>query len=154
MAEGLFHPNCTHRMVAVPEVVAKEYYTKNGEEKAEKDVAWEKELEAQEKEKTENKASEKKEFVPAETIEEAKQRLENITGSKVKLKEIGIDGANMILNETEQVFSKFPELKKCVSVFKTVSLDSNTGGETEIFPAKGEKSTIKLNYKKFGDKKD
>ncbi|MBR2365388.1 MAG: hypothetical protein IKA79_09305, partial [Lentisphaeria bacterium] len=55
MAEGLFHPNCTHRMVAVPEVVAKEYYTENGEEKAEKDVAWEKELEAQEQ--TEKKRS-------------------------------------------------------------------------------------------------
>ena len=48
MSEGLFHPNCTHRMIAVPEVVAQEYYGKDGKEKAEKDVAWEKHLAHQE----------------------------------------------------------------------------------------------------------
>ena len=74
MAEGLFHPNCTHRMVAVPEVVAKEYYTENGEEKAEKDVAWEKHLAHQEKRKKqreqakENRTKREAEFIGAELI--------------------------------------------------------------------------------------
>lgn len=30
MDEGLFHPNCTHRLMAVPESVAREYYDKHG----------------------------------------------------------------------------------------------------------------------------
>ena len=40
MSSGLFHPNCTHRIVAVPESVAKRYYDAQGkpveEEKTEK----------------------------------------------------------------------------------------------------------------------
>ena len=74
MAEGLFHPNCTHRMVAVPESVAKEYYTESGEEKAEKDVAWEKHLAHQEKRKKqreqakENRTKREAEFIGAELI--------------------------------------------------------------------------------------
>lgn len=31
--EGLFHPNCTHRIVAVPPEIAAEYYTPDGREK-------------------------------------------------------------------------------------------------------------------------
>ena len=74
MAEGLFHPNCTHRMVAVPESVAKEYYTDEGREKAEKDVAWEKHLAHQEKRKKqreqakENRTKREAEFIGAELI--------------------------------------------------------------------------------------
>ncbi len=30
---GLFHPNCTHRLIAVPEAIAEEYYAKDGREK-------------------------------------------------------------------------------------------------------------------------
>lgn len=59
MAEGLFHPNCTHRMVAVPEVVAKEYYTPDGKEKDKKDVAWEQHLAHQEKRKAQRKQAKK-----------------------------------------------------------------------------------------------
>ncbi len=33
MAEGLFHPNCTHRIIAVPESVARKYYGPGGEKK-------------------------------------------------------------------------------------------------------------------------
>ena len=44
MSEGLFHPNCTHRMIAVPEVVAQEYYDKDGKEKTEYRVDWENHL--------------------------------------------------------------------------------------------------------------
>ena len=74
MAEGLFHPNCTHRMVAVPESVAKEYYDKDGKEKAEKDVAREKHLAHQEKRKKqreqakENRTKREAEFIGAELI--------------------------------------------------------------------------------------
>ena len=59
MGEGLFHPNCTHRMVAVPEVVAKEYYTPDGKEKDKKDVPLEQHLAHQEKRKAQRKQAKK-----------------------------------------------------------------------------------------------
>lgn len=31
MNEGLFHPNCTHRLIAVPESIAKKYYNSKGQ---------------------------------------------------------------------------------------------------------------------------
>lgn len=34
MAEGLFHPNCTHRIIAVPESIAKKYYGFEGKTKS------------------------------------------------------------------------------------------------------------------------
>ena len=35
MAEGLFHPNCTHRIIAVPESIARKYYGMEGGKKPE-----------------------------------------------------------------------------------------------------------------------
>ena len=34
MDEGLFHPNCTHRIIAVPEVIARKYYGLEGKTKS------------------------------------------------------------------------------------------------------------------------
>lgn len=109
MAEGLFHPNCTHRMVAVPESVAKEYYTESGEEKAEKNVAWEKKLGVQEQ-------TEKRQAVPESHEEHLKRRkeqeqraYENRMAKWIKeMKNTGVD--DRVINTLADIYT--PEMAK------------------------------------------